>query len=272
VERQAFQENEPLVESMRETITRTTTTDAGEPGARPNIGMGIAGEAGPGTQEEISRNEERFGPQNLVERRLATRSGHAIQRVAVTINVPRSYFVNLYRLNNPDEQDIPDDAVLQPLITQEIAKIERQVQNLVEFEQAGNIAVAMYYDNLSIHPTAAGVSGGALVTMMESGWMTPALLVGLALMVIGISLWMVRNATKPEAMPSVEELAGVPPTLPSEDDLVGEVDAFETTMAGVELDENELKSRRMAEQISDLIKANPHEAGNIMGRWVHKNE
>ena len=67
-------------------------------------------------------------------------------------------------------------------------------------------------------------------------------------------------------------LAGVPPRLSSDEELVGEVEETEMSMAGVELNEAELKSRKMAEQISDLIRTNPAEAGSILSQWVKPDE
>ena len=69
-------------------------------------------------------------------------------------------------------------------------------------------------------------------------------------------------------MPTIEELAGVPPTLPTDDDLMGEVDEMDSSLAGVELDEDELRARQIADQISDLVRANPEEAGGLLTKWV----
>ena len=40
-------------------------------------------------------------------------------------------------------------------------------------------------------------------------------------------------------------------------------------MQGVELDEAEIQQRKVAEQISEMIKANPTDAANLFGRWVN---
>ena len=43
-------------------------------------------------------------------------------------------------------------------------------------------------------------------------------------------------------------------------------------MAGVEVNEEELRFRKMAEQISEMVRGNPDEAGSLMGRWVGVEE
>ncbi len=43
-------------------------------------------------------------------------------------------------------------------------------------------------------------------------------------------------------------------------------------MAGLEVDEEELRTRRLAEQISDMIKSAPDDAGGLLGKWVHADD
>ena len=43
-------------------------------------------------------------------------------------------------------------------------------------------------------------------------------------------------------------------------------------MQGVELDESQIQSRKVAEQISEMIKNNPSEAGALLNKWVDPDE
>ncbi|MCX5661136.1 MAG: hypothetical protein NTW19_15730, partial [Planctomycetota bacterium] len=63
---------------------------------------------------------------------------------------------------------------------------------------------------------------------------------------------------------------GVPPSMPVDDDVVGEADAHDSTMAGVELDEAQIRTRKIAEQIGEMVKANPSEAATLFNRWIRK--
>jgi flagellar biosynthesis/type III secretory pathway M-ring protein FliF/YscJ len=111
-----------------------------------------------------------------------------------------------------------------------------------------------------------------LGTVTDSNTVATVSAGALAVISLGLALMMVRRATKPEALPTVEELAGVPPTLPTDDELIGEADEVESTMTGLEVDEEELRTRRLAEQISDLIKSAPDDAGNLLGKWVQAED
>ena len=101
------------------------------------------------------------------------------------------------------------------------------------------VSVHMIPDVGMILPVMAGAqssisSPGAF---LESDW-GKAVPVGLlTLGAVFIIFMMIRWATRQPKMPTVDELAGVPPVLPIEDDLIGEADAQDPTMAGVELDE-----------------------------------
>ncbi len=71
-------------------------------------------------------------------------------------------------------------------------------------------------------------------------------------------------------MPSPAELAGIPPSLPNEDDVIGEAEEMDTALTGVELDDNQIRSRKLAEQVKDLVKSNPNEASTLVQRWVRR--
>ena len=92
------------------------------------------------------------------------------------------------------------------------------------------------------------------------------------MLALAFMFFMVRKATQEEVLPTIEELAGVPPTLPNEDELIGEADELEATMDGVELDEEQIRARKVAEQISDMIKSSPEEAGTLIGKWVSPDD
>jgi flagellar biosynthesis/type III secretory pathway M-ring protein FliF/YscJ len=79
---------------------------------------------------------------------------------------------------------------------------------------------------------------------------------------------MVRKASRKAEMPSAEELVGLPPTLETKSDLIGEADESETPMAGIEVDEGEVRSQKLLEQVQALVKDNPDSAAKLINRWV----
>jgi flagellar biosynthesis/type III secretory pathway M-ring protein FliF/YscJ len=60
----------------------------------------------------------------------------------------------------------------------------------------------------------------------------------------------------------------VAPTIHAENDLVGEADESQTAMEGIELDENEIKTKKMLEQVQEMVKKNPNDAATLLNRWI----
>ena len=163
------------------------------------------------------------------------------------------------------------DALVKP----ELDKIVTMVQPLISAGTPGTVSANMVYDQMVLAPQAAGVAEASpmLMAWIGSGWTGPAAATGLALLAMFLMLMMVRRASKPESLPTVEQLAGIPPTLDTEDDeVVGDAMEDENIMDGVEIEPKELQSRKVAQQIGEMIKANPREAGHILGKWVQADD
>lgn len=261
----------PSVASERTTESNTSNVqNGGRPGAGANLQASIDGGGGSGTEQTMTESETRFdGPlASLIAQR--TRQGNTIRLINASIAVPRSYFVSVFQASNP-EAEPPSDEELEPVITQETVKIQELVQlQLVSSEEAmeaGNISVQMVYDQAYLEPAQAGAASG-LGAVVNSEYTPYVAVIGVGALALGLMLTMVRKAVQPEPLPSIEELAGVPQQLPTDDDLMGEVDEMDGGLAGVELDEEELRTRQIADQISELVKANPEEAGGLLSKWV----
>ncbi|MFI4862157.1 MAG: hypothetical protein ACIAXF_15940 [Phycisphaerales bacterium JB063] len=262
----------------RESTTEMSTTNVarmGEPGVRPNTGASIDGGGATGQETTSNTSETEFSAPLQTLASTESIAGGTIRLINVSVAIPRSYFVRVFKAQNPDAE-APSDEELAALIDAEKQKITQLVQpQLVamptegedEEIRPGTINIAMVYDQAYLEPVEAG-AGGGLGAVMSSGWAPTAMVAGLAVISLVLMLGMVKKATRTEEMPSLEELAGVPPTLPSDDDLMGEVDEMDGGLAGVELEEGELRSRQIAEQISEMVKANPEEAGGLLSKWV----
>src|SRR5690606_4214673 len=156
------------------------------------------------------------------------------EQINVTINVPRSYFVSIFKANNPDVKDAPDDAALDPIRTAQLDTIKKQVTPLVMAKAPGVIEANMVYDQAFFQPAVASADGsgamGIVRTITGSGSVATFSAVGLAAVSLLLALSMVKKATRPQELPTLQELAGVPPTLPSDDDLIGEASQVESSM------------------------------------------
>lgn len=268
-----YEDSPPVAMEESETTTRQQFADAGEPGVRSNLGASIDGASQAQTVEQTESSHTEFGLNKVVKLTDTLIAGHQIRKINVSIGVPRSYFVTLYKARNSEAEGEPDDATLQPIIQQKLVEFEQRISPIIETDTGpGQVVTGVYEDASTLQLAGAEPVAVGLGAVMNSPWAQPALAGGLVLGVLVLMFYMVRRATRPESLPTIEELAGLPPRLQSDDDIVGEVDESESMMAGVELDENELESRKIAEQISELIKANPGEAGSLMSKWVKHDD
>lgn len=272
VEKVQYEADQLLATEMSQKVESTDFDNGGEPGARPNTGMTIDAGGAVARQHSETLKETAFGAKPITEKSVETRIGQQVQQVNVAIGLPRRYFVSIYRAKNPDAEEI-DDAALQPLVDAEKKKIEDLVNAVVVAERPATIATHMVYDREYLEPVIND-GGGMIGQVLESPYVASGGAMALVALLgsLGLMLYMVRRATRPETLPSVEDLVGLPPTLPSDEDLVGEVEESDTGMQGVELDEEEVNARKMAEQIGDMIKNNPEEAGQLFGRWLDVDE
>lgn len=276
-EERKYMETEPLRSEENTELISRDYERAGEPGVRSNTTLSIDGGGGlvRETNETMSRSE--FGEKQLTSTSQIEMAGHQVQQINVTINVPRSYFVNIYKAQNPDAEGAPDDEAIDPVQTAQLDIIKKQVAPLIAVseEAPGVIEANMVYDMAYLQPDTAGMvgGGGGVMGVMSNSNMVATISAGaLAVISLALALMMVRKATRPESLPSVEELAGVPSTLPTDDELIGEADEIEASMAGLEVNEEELRTRNLANQISEMIKSSPSDAGSLLGKWVQAGD
>lgn len=122
-------------------------------------------------------------------------------------------------------------------------------------------------------PSAGGLggSGGMMSTissLSNNGLVKTGVLGLLAVVALGLMVAMVKKSAATQALPTAEELVGIPPTLQSGGDIVGEADEGETAMTGIEVDADALKTGKMLEEIGELVKSNPASAAGVFNKWM----
>lgn len=286
VEEFTYETSEPLKTEFSRETERKDSSESGAPGVRSNTSADIEAGGGGGSQEKTTESRNEFGEKNITRRSQHVEFGRSAKQINVAINVPRSYFVNLHNVTkaakggdkDKSEQTQPDDEQLKPLVDAHLARIKAQVEPLVAVSVGTGVVAGVV--RTDVVPDAGTmialanpmVSQSSVAAFASASWLKPAMLLALAVAALGIMFAMVRKAIVQPPLPSVEELAGVPPTLPSDDDLVGEADEGDASMAGIELDEEELRHRKMAEQISELVKSNPAEVAKLFHRWIRTED
>jgi len=251
---------------------QATVQRSAEPGVGTNVHADIGAGGNAGTEMTRSTSDVTLLPKSVTERKDSVIVGHRPQEINVTVNVPRSFFVNYWKKLKPDGGE-PDETALDPFITEQLAEIEEMVRPLIKADAAGSVKAHVIPDPTAMIAAASvPVQQGTVELIMTSNWTKPVGMGLLAATALALMFFMVRQSTRQPELPSVEELAGVPPTLPGEDELMGEVDEMDPTMAGIEVDEDELQARRVAEQIAEMVRASPSEAATLFGKWVGRDD
>ncbi|MFG0274891.1 MAG: hypothetical protein ACF8QF_07530, partial [Phycisphaerales bacterium] len=269
----------PLEESSSSVVERSPSRGA-EPGVRSNVGLDIAQAGGDGpTREETS-----------TDARLETRWGETIENVVdprgmptkinATINIPRSYFVAIWRMTAPEDgPEAPDEAALVAVIDAETARIRDDVAPLVEAGgpdgvTPGAVTVSMIPDAPTITPARAGgfmgdlAAGGGAGSLALSGPVKTLALGLLAAGALGVMALSLRKASKPQELPTPEELVGVPPAIQAGSDIVGEADEADAALTGIELSEDDLRRQKVQEQVMKVVNEQPAEASSILQGWI----
>jgi flagellar M-ring protein FliF len=268
----------PSQESSTKRVQRDQSS-GGEPGVRSNVGLDIAQGDASGTsfEETISdaQMQTQFGRtvENVVDPRgMPT-------KINATINVPRSYFVRLYQRQNADAED-PSDDDIKPLVDSETQRIRDGVLPLLESPSddgvnQSTVVVSMIPDPLPLGTAQAstgsflqafGTGGGS--TMAISGpikTLAMGLLAVGALAIMGLTL---RKTNKTQHLPTPEELVGVPKTISTDSDIVGEADEAEAALTGIELSEDDLRKSKVQEQVQKVVDEQPQESAMILSDWI----
>lgn len=274
------------------TTTRQETEPVrmAEPGVRPNTGVDITASVLPPAATSNDNQSEttfdtRFG--SKVERVLDPR-GFATKMNAV-VNVPRAYFVSIWqdqqRRQNPDDAEAgkkdPTDTEMAPVVTAEIERITEDVRQVIDTSSsegavAGEVKVSMIpvAPALGLDSASAGMGGflglgggsGGGVALPEL--VKTVALGGLAVVALGLVALTAVKSSKREKLPSAEELVGIPPALGGDIGIVGEAEATESALAGIELTDDVMHSRKILEQVSSMIKDKPEVAATLVSRWI----
>ena len=103
---------------------------------------------------------------------------------------------------------------------------------------------------------------------LSTGMIENVALGGMALLAMGMMIIMVRKAGGGTTIPSPEEIVGLPPALATKNDLIGEADESDAPMMGIEVDDAEVRTGKMLDQVTDWVKGSPDGAAKLLNRWI----
>ncbi len=252
-----------------------STQEKDQPGGRPgfesqqpNRGASVAaGRQGSRSEEETNAREE----QNAVshDRTLVTMAGLTPKRVTVSIGVPTSYLVRVWReKQQPAAGQQPKDptpAELDALAEAEILKIKNQVASLLPnvdptVDPRPQVQVTTFPDIKLDEPPSISLSQQALHWLAGS-WRTLAMLV-----LVAFSLLVVRSLARGGPAPALTE-AGATPTLAG--------DAGRAAPGGGAEEQAESAPKRrfqggqsLRDELAEMVRENPDAAAGILRSWI----
>lgn len=287
------------------TETSTTSSEAATsatPGVEANQTADITRGGGTGTKNESVESSDTFEIKFGAKREtIVDPKGHPTL-VAVSVGVPKSFIVGLLAAGAPaagatppagSNPAAPDDKA----VDDEFKKVQGEIRGMLlphvramtAQANAGMSAeeLAKLLDNsinISMIPADVAVGAGPVQTagFFGSGSGGGAVLglpgnlvelVGmgvLGLVALGMMVMMVRKAgVAPPAAVTAEELAGKPPSLETGTDLIGEAGEDEAALAGIEVDESQMQSQQLLEQVGEMVKKDPNSAARLLNRWIN---
>jgi flagellar biosynthesis/type III secretory pathway M-ring protein FliF/YscJ len=278
------------------------TGGAAAPGVTSNLPASIndgSGSGGNASTKTTSNDKMAVGLGKTHEVLVAP--GGMPTRVSVMVSLSREYMINLIKTKKGPAaagaggaggaaSDEPTQADIDTAFLAEKKRMETDLTPVVQTAAVETTSSAMQRVTVSLIPVmqlgmagigggggggvanmaSAGGGGGGLMAQLGNGQTIRTAFLGvLACVALGMMLMLVRKSAKPQKLPSPEELAGLPPVMEAGDDVVGEADEGATAMVGIELGEDQIKTKKMLESIEELVKKTPLDAAALMNRWLN---
>lgn len=265
-----------------ETTTNETTNgaDAGaDPGAVPNVaanGELTAGANGGGGGQKSTEETTKTKSTIIADKtHTSTTNGPGTPTVvSASVRVPRSYFVASMKAIAPDAPT-PDGKTIDTYAAGELKKIQEAVKASTGMGETAVVAVDTFVDVLpTLASTGATTPTASIsVPVMIGNHGKEIALGGLAVVALFMMMMMVKRSAPAPAVVAAAAVVpqGPPPQLVAGEMLAGEAGDSNTTLAGMELDEDAVQTQQMLDQVSTLVKDNPDAAASLVKRWLNRD-
>jgi flagellar biosynthesis/type III secretory pathway M-ring protein FliF/YscJ len=265
---------------VKEVESEDHTTDVtgsaaggGEAGAGANTSASINGGGG-GGGTTVSSSEDTTSKSQVfpggTKKHIETPAGKA-KVLSATVRVPRSHMIAVFKTSSPTVD--PDEAAIQATATAELLKIRGDVKNCLGLDSDSALSVEMYADPsqsaMSAMAVAAAPSSSATSIAGVSRYAKEIAIGVLAVVSLFMMSNMVKKATPAPVIvpPPVEEET---PILGGAEALAGEASFTNTTLDGMELDEDAVRNQQMLDQVTTMVKENPDGAAALVKRWLNR--
>ena len=271
-----------------DTSTQTRGQPAQEPGVNPNTSVAINPT---GSSENMEKNTTETEYDAKVDRTVTRtdKPRNVIQKLYASINVPRSYLAAIFRNQNTGKE--PTDTELETFSTPELVKMKGQVRRVLGLskeEADEQIEVSWVHDETSVQQSRVSEAGptGSLFAMMKMHGGEVGL-GGLVLIALLMMLMMVRRAAEGPVLPgespplslfsrerAVRQRKGASPEmdLTVMGDSIGEAELSDDLLVAKEIDEDTLQTKRIVDQVTEMIREDPKSSVSILKRWIDQDQ
>lgn len=255
---------------------------AGEPGARPNIGMSLAEVAaptapGPSSTETESETDFEVFPSDVIEE--SVKNAGLGDPTGAAVLVPRSYIVDVIKIEDPDAGN-PGAAAIEAYLQRKLPEWQQHVKNNVGLASVDQVSIGLYTDTLPAAIAGVGGAAGAAaaagvstasIAAMAGAHSREIMLGGLAV----VSLFMVSMMVRKAGPAGVAVPAGIQQTIPmpvldATEALAGEVGEGKSMLDAMELDEDAVRAQQMVDQVAAMVEDNPDAAAGLVKRWMSR--
>ncbi len=276
--------------TSRDTSSTEGSGAGGQPGVQPNVAI-VAGAATTNrgtsqtTSEQTVSTDVRFSDKE--EQRILP-AGTEVLDMTASISFPRSYFEKIYQLRYAkDPKAMPDDTALKPVLADYFERLRSLAKNVIGAKTDDQIRID-YFDDTIGAPAMAAMTGTELASSASIGsyvnlYAKQGVLFMLAAGALGLMFMMARKAAPAgDAGMDTNSFATAGAggrrrkaetgNMDVGDDVFGEANESAAVLTGIELDDETLKSRKMVDEVSIMIKDNPENAASLVKRWLTKGK
>lgn len=271
-------QSETQAETTREESTMPTPP-APETGAVTNMGTAGVGASGTGGGT-LKENEKTSMVNDWGRKVLKTQKSPGNGMVtAATVQIPRSYFVKMWKDLNPKVTTEPDEATLMAVITPEMDRVRTLVMGCTGLKSGESISVNTYHDvGMAAFGGGFGAEGGSgggglKVLNVVGGYGREVALGVLALAALMMVSGIVKKgaANVPAAqIAAITEQQRELERLVAGDEVVGSATEGISALEALELDEETSQTQQMIQQVTNMVKENPDAATTLVKRWMNR--
>jgi flagellar biosynthesis/type III secretory pathway M-ring protein FliF/YscJ len=240
-----------------------------EPGATPNVGLSVPSDnsaSAGGNSSETNKNT--FDTDHYKSDTTMKQGPGDATVLAASVRVPRSHFVLAYKVEHGGKD--PDEATLQAMAKDELTHIRQDVKACTGIGSDDAIIVGLYDDAMPAEPLAEIPTAAAPVSSLMRSHVKE---IGVGVLAV-VSLFMVSMMVRKGAPPPV--IAPLPPEpneprdITAAESIVGNVTQANSTLDGMELDEDAVRAQQMLDQVQQMVQTNPEAAAGLVKRWLNR--